>query len=153
MSVPGGLGCGRGRLGLGLLVPHQVPTLLLSGQRKVTDGNKKHHLEPQGRILSPNVWRMSPFPDTQGLRAEAWVSGPGPCDFGEMGSGLSVPVSAWTRPGNPRSPVQLEEERAAGLSSVGRPEGGVSSFSDRTGTGCVHSEDWASPRIQRPPRG
>lgn len=39
-ECPGGAGLGGGRLGMGLSVPHGVPTLHLSGQRKVTDGNK-----------------------------------------------------------------------------------------------------------------
>lgn len=55
-----------GCLGLGILVPHQVPSLHQSGQKKVTDGNKKRHEEPQGHVLSPSGWRVSRCPDTQG---------------------------------------------------------------------------------------
>lgn len=73
----------------------------------------------------------------RGLRAEAPVSGSRPCDFGEMGSGLSVPVSAWARPGQSPEP---------------RPVRGRET-SHGTGTGGIHGGDRASPPVQRPPWG
>lgn len=109
MSAPG-VGV---RLGLGLLVLHQVPTLRQSGQSEVTDGNKKHHEEPQGRAVSPSGWRMSRCPDTRvsGLRCPCLV--PGHVTLEKWVLGSQFQFLPGPGPGNPRSPVQLEEERAA----------------------------------------